>query len=46
MQKLQDEQCSEWKLNRDVYRHWGKYDAVDIGDRYQVKRITVNLAPS
>tara|TARA_B100000787_G_scaffold169802_1_gene162308 strand:+ start:1252 stop:2643 length:1392 start_codon:yes stop_codon:yes gene_type:complete len=42
VQKLQDEQRSEWELNREVYRPWGKYDAVDIGDRYQVKRITVN----
>jgi|TARA_B110000238_G_C16138617_1_gene445087 mannose-1-phosphate guanylyltransferase len=42
VQKLRDEQRSEWKLNREVYRPWGKYDAVDIGDRYQVKRITVN----
>jgi mannose-1-phosphate guanylyltransferase len=32
---------SEWKLHREVYRPWGKYDSVDCGDRYQVKRITV-----
>ena len=32
---------SEYKLHREVYRPWGKYDSVDIGDRYQVKRITV-----
>lgn len=42
VQKLRDEQRSEWKLNREVFRPWGKYDAVDLGDRYQVKRITVN----
>ncbi|MCM5509492.1 mannose-1-phosphate guanylyltransferase/mannose-6-phosphate isomerase [Vibrio sp. CC007] len=28
-------------LHREVYRPWGKYDAVDTGNRYQVKRITV-----
>lgn len=28
--------------HREVYRPWGKYDCVDIGERYQVKRITVN----
>lgn len=28
--------------NREVYRPWGKYDSVDQGERYQVKRITVN----
>ena len=32
---------SEWKLHREVYRPWGKYDSIDSGERYQVKRITV-----
>lgn len=32
---------SEWELHREVYRPWGKYDSVDHGQRYQVKRITV-----
>ena len=32
---------SEWELNREVYRPWGKYDSIDQGERYQVKRITV-----
>jgi mannose-1-phosphate guanylyltransferase/mannose-6-phosphate isomerase len=27
--------------HREVYRPWGKYDSVDQGHRYQVKRITV-----
>ncbi|WP_290703259.1 mannose-1-phosphate guanylyltransferase/mannose-6-phosphate isomerase [Amphritea sp.] len=27
--------------HREVYRPWGKYDSIDAGDRYQVKRITV-----
>ena len=31
----------EWELHREVYRPWGKYDSVDHGERYQVKRITV-----
>ena len=25
-----------------MYRPWGKYDSIDNGKRYQVKRITVN----
>ncbi|QRX81926.1 mannose-1-phosphate guanylyltransferase/mannose-6-phosphate isomerase [Glaciimonas sp. PAMC28666] len=25
-----------------VYRPWGSYEGIDIGDRFQVKRITVN----
>lgn len=32
---------TEWELHREVYRPWGKYDSIDSGDRYQVKRITV-----
>ncbi len=28
--------------HREVYRPWGKYDSIDNGARYQVKRITVN----
>ena len=32
---------SEFKLHREVYRPWGKYDSVDNGERFQVKRITV-----
>jgi len=31
----------EYRLHREVYRPWGKYDSVDTGSRYQVKRITV-----
>jgi mannose-1-phosphate guanylyltransferase len=41
-QALQDESRSEWLFHREVYRPWGKYDTVDAGERYQVKRITVN----
>lgn len=32
---------SEFKIHREVYRPWGKYDSIDNGGRYQVKRITV-----
>ena len=28
--------------HREVVRPWGKYDCINIGERYQVKRITVN----
>lgn len=28
--------------HRKIYRPWGSYDAIDYGDRFQVKRITVN----
>jgi mannose-1-phosphate guanylyltransferase len=33
---------SEHHQHREVFRPWGKYDAIDRGQRYQVKRITVN----
>ena len=38
---LEADARSEWELNREVYRPWGKFDVIDTGDRYQVKRITV-----
>ncbi|MGB1373694.1 MAG: mannose-1-phosphate guanylyltransferase/mannose-6-phosphate isomerase [Aequoribacter sp.] len=40
--QLKREGRSEWELHREVYRPWGKYDSIDHGARYQVKRITVN----
>lgn len=33
---------TEHHQHREVYRPWGKYDSIDSGERYQVKRITVN----
>ncbi|WP_114281402.1 mannose-1-phosphate guanylyltransferase/mannose-6-phosphate isomerase [Thalassospira marina] len=39
--KLKYENRSEQHSHREVYRPWGKYESVDIGERYQVKRITV-----
>lgn len=32
---------SEYVAHRKVYRPWGSYDSIDLGDRHQVKRITV-----
>ena len=40
--RLKSEHRSEVEYHREVYRPWGKYDGVDKGERYQVKRITVN----
>ncbi|HDS2772571.1 TPA: mannose-1-phosphate guanyltransferase [Enterobacter bugandensis] len=31
----------EHHTHREVYRPWGKYDSIDTGIRYQVKRLTV-----
>ena len=32
----------EVQLHREVCRPWGKFDSIDRGERFQVKRITVN----
>jgi mannose-1-phosphate guanylyltransferase len=40
-QQLKENARSEWKLHREVFRPWGKYDSIGFGERYQVKRITV-----
>ena len=39
--KMRELSRPELDLNREVHRPWGKYDSIDNGDRYQVKRITV-----
>ncbi|MGB0289110.1 mannose-1-phosphate guanylyltransferase/mannose-6-phosphate isomerase [Aequoribacter sp.] len=39
--RIKEEGRTESELHREVYRPWGKYDSVDHGERYQVKRITV-----
>lgn len=32
---------SEHHIHREVYRPWGKYDSIDQGERYQVKRLSI-----
>ena len=39
--QLKDKNRTEWEKHREVYRPWGKYDVIDYGNRYQVKKITV-----
>ena len=38
---IKSENRSEWHHHREVYRPWGKFDSIDTGDRFQVKRISV-----
>ncbi|HAT53462.1 MAG TPA: mannose-1-phosphate guanylyltransferase/mannose-6-phosphate isomerase [Betaproteobacteria bacterium] len=40
-EQLKADSRSESELHREVYRPWGKFDSIDSGSRYQVKRITV-----
>lgn len=39
--RLKAEQRSHAVLHREVHRPWGSYDSVDVGERFQVKRIKV-----
>jgi mannose-1-phosphate guanylyltransferase/mannose-6-phosphate isomerase len=32
----------EHSLHREVFRPWGSYDSIDVGDRFQVKRLMVH----
>ena len=38
---LEKQSISQSVQNRKVFRPWGAYDSVDVGERHQVKRITV-----
>ena len=42
VEQLKAEGRSERENHRRVHRPWGWYEVVDSGDRFQVKRITVN----
>jgi mannose-1-phosphate guanylyltransferase/mannose-6-phosphate isomerase len=42
VERVRKEDRNEAAEHRKVYRPWGAYDSVDSGERYQVKRITVN----
>lgn len=41
VEKIKAEGRQEHNIHREVYRPWGKYDSIDAGERYEVKRITV-----
>ncbi len=42
VEQLRQQRREEENFHRIVYRPWGSFDSVDEGDRYKVKRITVN----
>ncbi len=42
VEQLEAQGRREHIIHRECYRPWGKFDAIDSGSRYQVKRITVN----
>lgn len=41
VQEINKKGRSEHITHREVFRPWGSYDSIDLGGRYQVKRITV-----
>jgi len=45
-QFLQREQRSEHRHHQRMHRPWGNFDSIAFGDRYQVKRLTVNPGES
>jgi mannose-1-phosphate guanylyltransferase len=44
--KLVQAERSEATVHRKSYRPWGYYDAIDVGERFQVKRLCVNPGQS
>ena len=44
--QLKENKRSEYQLHRKVHRPWGTYETMDIGDRFQVKRLTVKPGAS
>lgn len=40
--ELKAQHRPEFEFHREVFRPWGSYDSIDTGERFQVKRITVN----
>lgn len=42
VEKLKSEGRAEHNLHTTVHRPWGCYRGIDLGERHQVKRITVN----
>ncbi|EKS6583215.1 mannose-1-phosphate guanylyltransferase/mannose-6-phosphate isomerase, partial [Enterobacter hormaechei] len=41
VERLNSSNRQEYRCHHTIYRPWGKYDSIDAGERYQVKRITV-----
>lgn len=46
VERIKADGRQEHHIHREIYRPWGKYDSIDDGHRYQVKRITVKPGSS
>lgn len=40
--KLKEKERDEFHIHRTVYRPWGSYTTLELRERFQIKRITVN----
>ncbi len=40
--QLKEQEAVEGREHRTIYRPWGSYTSLELGDNYQVKRINVN----
>ena len=43
---MKEEDRREYKEHREIYRPWGRSDAVDRGPRYKVNRVTIKPGKS
>jgi mannose-1-phosphate guanylyltransferase/mannose-6-phosphate isomerase len=43
VEQLKAAERSEHMFHRKVYRPWGSYDSIDMGERFQVKQIVVKV---
>lgn len=46
VEQLKEEDRREYKEHREIYRPWGRSDAVDRGPRYKVNRVTIKPGKS
>ena len=46
VESLKGDERTQFQSHRKVYRPWGYYESIDVGERFQVKRITVNPGAS
>lgn len=46
VERLKSAGRPEHMFHRKVYRPWGSYDSIDMGERFQVKRIVVKVGAS
>jgi mannose-1-phosphate guanylyltransferase / mannose-6-phosphate isomerase len=42
VERIKSDGRYEHSLHREVFRPWGSYDSIDVGDRFQVKRLMVH----